>query len=534
MKKILITFLVLLFVSASFAQIVNISGNITSNRTLTNNSIYKLSGFVRVAENATLTIEPGTIIVGENSSQGTLIINKGGKLVAKGTSAQPIIFTSEFALSGSGRTPASGDWGGIIILGNARINVAGGTAAIEGPGDTYGGNNNEDSSGVLEYVRIEYPGIAFSLNNEINGLTFGGVGSKTVVNHVQVSYSGDDSFEFFGGTVNAKNLIAYRGYDDDFDTDFGYSGKLQFLVSLRDPAVADQAGASNGFESDNDGNGSYASPYTSPKWYNVSLFGPKATDTSTTGFNSKYGRGLHLRKNSRNDVNNTLVYAWPKGITLDGTGTIGAADSNLMSLKGIIIVGSGSRTIDTTASKNYNFNVNNWFATNGWNNTSMTIAEAKAGNISLTNPQLLPANDSPLLTNGITPPNDGFFDATANYVGAFGTTDWTSGWANFNPGNYILSASDDNTVISDFTLDQNYPNPFNPSTRINFTIAKSGYAKLAVYNMLGEEVAVLVNGIINSGTHNINFNASNLSSGIYIYKLESNNMTLTKKMALLK
>ena len=108
---------------------------------------------------------------------------------------------------------------------------------------------------VMKYVRIEYPGIAYSPNNEINGLTFGGVGRGTTIDYIQVSYSGDDSYEWFGGTVNCKHLIAYRGWDDDFDTDFGYQGKLQFLVGLRDPEVADQSG-SNGFESDNDGSGS--------------------------------------------------------------------------------------------------------------------------------------------------------------------------------------------------------------------------------------------------------------------------------------
>ena len=118
----------------------------------------------------------------------------------------------------------------------------------------YGGTDANDNSGVLRYVRIEFPGIAFTDNNEINGLTCGGVGAATTLEHVQVSYSGDDSFEFFGGTVNAKYLIAYRGWDDDFDTDFGYSGKIQFAVSLRDPEIADQSG-SNGFESDNDGSG---------------------------------------------------------------------------------------------------------------------------------------------------------------------------------------------------------------------------------------------------------------------------------------
>ncbi|KAF0215595.1 MAG: hypothetical protein FD178_1617 [Ignavibacteria bacterium] len=209
-----------------------LSGNITTNQTLTSDKTYLLKGIVRVMPGATLTIQPGTIIYGENTSQGSLIVKPGGKIMAEGTADKPIVFTSEFKKPGATKTPNYGDWGGIILLGNAPINVAGGKALIEGPGDEYGGTVADDNSGVLKYVRIEYPGIAYSLNNEINGLTLGGVGSKTKLEYIQVSYSGDDSFEFFGGTVNAKYLIAYRGWDDDFDTDFGYSGKLQFLITM--------------------------------------------------------------------------------------------------------------------------------------------------------------------------------------------------------------------------------------------------------------------------------------------------------------
>ena len=159
--------------SVSFAQLVELSGDITSDLTLTNNSTYKLVGFVRVQPPATLTIQEGTLIVGDNATDGTLIIKPGAKINANGTEDAPIIFTSEFALAGSGSTPTYGDWGGIIILGNAKINVPGGTAAIEGPGDSYGGTNDDDNSGILRFVRIEYPGIAYSLNNEINGLNIG-------------------------------------------------------------------------------------------------------------------------------------------------------------------------------------------------------------------------------------------------------------------------------------------------------------------------------------------------------------------------
>ena len=292
-----------------------IAGDITSDLTLTADKTYLLRDIVRVQSGATLTIEPGTIIYGENTTQGSLVIKPGGKIMAEGTVDKPIVFTSEFNKPGSTQEPTYGDWGGIILLGNAPINVPGGTASIEGPGDQYGGTDPDDNSGVMKYVRIEYPGIAYSLNNEINGLTFGGVGRGTTIDYIQVSYSGDDSYEWFGGTVNCKHLIAYRGWDDEFDTDFGFKGKLQFLVGLRDPEVADQSG-SNGFESDNDGSGSTNSPRTSPTWWNVTLVGPLATTTSP--INSLFKRGMHLRRSSQNKINNTLVMGWPLGILIDG------------------------------------------------------------------------------------------------------------------------------------------------------------------------------------------------------------------------
>ena len=195
-----------MFISIANAQDVTVTGSITTNTTLTSDKTYILKGIVRVESGATLTIQAGTKIYGENSSQGSLVVKPGGKIMAEGTATNPIVFTSEFTKAGATRTPTYGDWGGIIILGKAPINVPGGTAAIEGPGDSYGGNDAADDSGVMKYVRIEYPGIAYSLNNEINGLTLGGVGNKTKLEYIQVSYSGDDSYEFFGGTVNAKYL----------------------------------------------------------------------------------------------------------------------------------------------------------------------------------------------------------------------------------------------------------------------------------------------------------------------------------------
>ena len=213
-------------------EVVTIEGEITEDLTLTSNKQYLLKGFVYVTNSAELTIEPGTIIKGDKASKATLVIERGGKIWAQGTKNSPIVFTSNQPKG----ERSYGDWGGIVICGNAKVNTATGTAKIEGgPRSEYGGLDNNDNSGALEYVRIEFSGVEYATDNEINGLTLGGVGSATILRHIQVSYCGDDSYEFFGGTVNAKYLVAFRGWDDEFDTDNGFSGKLQFLVGLRDP-----------------------------------------------------------------------------------------------------------------------------------------------------------------------------------------------------------------------------------------------------------------------------------------------------------
>ncbi|RZK35197.1 MAG: T9SS C-terminal target domain-containing protein, partial [Hymenobacter sp.] len=213
---------------------VTVNAPITTNTTWSASSKYLLKGYVYVRSGATLTIEAGTVIFGDKDTKGALIVEPGAMLMAIGTAAKPIVFTSNQP-KGSRNY---GDWGGLIIAGNAPVNsiVNGVQPTIEGgPTTKYGGTNATDNSGVLQYVRLEFGGVAFSPNNEVNGLTLAGVGSSTVLDHIQVSYSGDDSFEWFGGTVNAKYLVSHRCFDDDFDTDNGFSGKIQFGVALRDP-----------------------------------------------------------------------------------------------------------------------------------------------------------------------------------------------------------------------------------------------------------------------------------------------------------
>jgi hypothetical protein len=295
-----------------------LSGKINADRTLKTGNTYKLRGIVYVVDGAKLTIEPGVIIQGEKSSRGTLVITRGTQILANGTVDKPIIFTSDAA------TPAMGDWGGIVILGRAKTNasyngtaglgeIEGGVNNSEGLG-LYGGADDNDNSGILKYVRIEYPGYAYLPDKELNGLTMGAVGKGTIIDYVQVSNAADDSFEWFGGSVDCKHLIAYKGLDDDWDMDNGFSGRIQFGISMRDSLIADVS-QSNGFEIDNDAGGSSVLPQTSAVFSNMTVIGPRATLTNIG--NSNFRRGIHTRRNSAVSIFNSIIMGWPTGWNLD-------------------------------------------------------------------------------------------------------------------------------------------------------------------------------------------------------------------------
>ena len=444
MKKLLLAAaLIVATISGSIAANITVSGDITTNTNWTNNNVYLLSGWVYVKNNSTLTIQEGTVIKGEKLTQGTLIIERGSKIIAIGTPNRPIVFTSDQ----SPTARSYGDWGGIIICGKANNNQPGGEAIIEGGvGSYYGGGltpDDTDNSGTLKYIRIEFPGIPFQPNQEINGLTLGAVGSGTTIEHVQISYSGDDSYEFFGGAVNAKYLVAFSGWDDDFDTDNGFRGKLQYGVSLRNPNSADQSG-SNSFESDNDATGTLGIPQTRPVFSNFSIFGPKAD--GSTSINSNYKRGAHLRRNTATNIFNSLISGFPTGLLIDAATTETNATNGLLQFQNNIIAGCPN-PMDTIASSSWDIGA--WFNTTGFdntvlaNNTGLMVADG----YNLADPNFLPLTGSPLLSGADftnTDLQDAFFEQTS-YRGAFGSNDWTGCWTEWDPQNEIYNGAIDYT-----------------------------------------------------------------------------------------
>lgn len=407
---------------------IEISGDITTNTTWSSLNKYVLKGFVYVKAPAVLTIEPGAVIKGDKATKGTLIIERGAQIIAVGTQNKPIVFTSNEAKGNR----SYGDWGGIIICGKAPVNLPGGEGTIEGGTNAlYGGTNAADNSGKLKYVRIEFCGIAFQPNQEINGLTLGGVGNGTEIEYVQISYSGDDSFEWFGGNVDAKHLIAFRGWDDDFDTDNGFTGRVQFAAAMRDKDIADQSG-SNGFESDNDGQGTSATPNTKAIFSNVSIYGP--LESSATTINTQFKRGAHLRRNTQTSLYNSLIAGFPTGLFIDGSLAETNASNGSLQVRNTVIAGC---TTPLTASAS--FDIQSWFNTAAFGNAVLpnSVDVQSYYPVNLAAPSFLPQSGSALLTGAdfsASSLQGGFF-TNVNYRGAFGTNDWTQGWTNFDPQN---------------------------------------------------------------------------------------------------
>ncbi len=519
------------------AQVV-VSGDITTNTTWTKNNTYLLQGFVYVTNGAKLTIEAGTVIKGEKASKGSLIITRGTQLIADGTASEPIVFTSNES------TPNYGDWGGLIILGYAPTNqsyngtaclglIEGGldvTKGLYGSGDQPGGcGQANDNSGVLRYVRIEYAGIAFQPNNEINGITFGGVGNGTVVDHVQVSYANDDSFEWFGGTVNCKHLIAYRGLDDDFDCDFGYAGNVQYAMSVRDPLVADVS-SSNGFEIDNNAQGTGATPKTRPTFSNVTMVGPTGT------VDALYKRAAHLRRNSEPGIFNTLLLGnYPEGLLIDGDSCANNATANRLEVKNVIVAGP---TTLVKATVTNGFDVNAWFATAGFSNqkdASNDFAKLQdAYNLDVPNAQ--PEGTSPARNAAsFTAPriNNAFFD-NVSYIGAFGgTTDWTCGWAKFQSLN-VACLTETKDIAAFMSGVKVSPTVAQEQVTLEMNMVQSAELNVSVYDMSGRFFGQLLNERVAQGEQRFILNTADLKDGFYFLRIQAGTSVKTEKLMIIR
>ena len=404
---------------------IAVSGTISQSTTWTANNRYVLSDFVGVATPAVLTIEPGTVVYG-GDTRATLFIQRFAKIVADGTARRPIIFTSAQKVG----SRAQRDWGSLVILGNAPLNVTGGQAILEGlpsqPAYSYGGTNPNDSSGVLRYVRLEFGGFEIAANQEINGLTLGGVGNGTVIDYVEVLHNKDDAFEFFGGTVNASHLLGVAFADDGLDFDFGYTGSVQFAALIK-RASNDENDANIFTESDNNGTGGSETPLTNPRVYNVT----SVRESSGTG---AYG-GV-IRRNSAGKFYNSIITGSRLApVSVRDASTFTNANNGNLILDNSILHGDfsdaafpsrtdGGQTrtfVFTTMTRNRNVNP--------------LLAIGTATLVRTFMPDLAPLDGSPALDADFVanPPDNGFLQAV-DYLGAIGPGDnWVlSGWATFS------------------------------------------------------------------------------------------------------
>ncbi|MDF2514952.1 MAG: hypothetical protein K0R59_248 [Sphingobacterium sp.] len=354
----------------SSLPVVTVSGDITSNTTWASGNVYEISGIVTVKSGVTLTIQAGTYIkstantVG-GTANGVLVIAKGAKINASGTPTNPIVFTSRNLLDGNNATVGkAGDFGGVIILGNARTNepTNNGSKLIEGlqdiPANYYGSNtdaNNAESSGVFRYVRIEYAGYKLSADNEVNGLTLGAVGSGTVLNNVEVAWGLDDGFEFFGGRVNASDLVAFSNDDDQFDFDLGYQGTISNSIAIANKTSSHSASSSNpansdsnGSEIDNHPTGFTLTPKTKPTFSNVRIIGTEdETGITAPGFKS----GVFVRRGAELALVNSKITGYKTGLQINSDATAASTSVQSTSIHGFTLAATagyndlGSNTI---------------------------------------------------------------------------------------------------------------------------------------------------------------------------------------------
>jgi hypothetical protein len=444
----------LLGCAASRAAIIDVTTDVTSDTTWTADNTYLLQTVVYVRGGATLTIEPGTVVKGSTNETSlvardgipnlvsALWVARGAKLMAQGTSDKPIIFTfqgDDVTVPNDVPFNTSGQWGGIVLCGRGQLNSAAfaeGNAAtpkferfegtttdgIEGA-HLFGGNDDTDSSGALRYVSIRYPGNVFAPARELNGLTMAGVGSGTTIEYVEVLNSSDDGFEWWGGNVSTKYLVAAFCEDDDFDTDQGYRGTNQFWFGIKPPWNG--SSDSRGFETDGDLNQNASGEAPKCQWTvsHATLIGRSSAEAGFGG-----GIAWNARDEAAPTVINTIFTAFAAGVKVDGDG-LAEFDAGLADLRNSIFgVPANAGTSDANAA--YLFT-----------DTARTnsIADPLLGGISYTNDVATldprPQTGSPALSN-VLPVPAGL--QQVNYRGAFSQTDnWADGWTALSKAGFL-------------------------------------------------------------------------------------------------
>jgi len=531
-----------------------LSGVISSNRTLDAGQVYLIDGEVYVDNGVTLTIPAGTILKGRqtpsagNGVASVLVVQRGARLVASGTAAQPIIFTAEaddvtdpFDTNESQR----GLWGGVVILGNATNNR--GVRNIEGIPATdrtaYGCGDafpcdDDDDSGVLRYVSVRHAGFTLTANAEINGITFGGVGRNTVVEYVEVFANSDDSFEFFGGTVNARYLVGAYGGDDDIDWDTGYTGNIQFFLSVKD----ESGDVGRCIEGDGAASPFTAVPLSRPVVSNLTCIGSGVG--SAPGGSDAGGPTLFLTENTQGFLYNSVFQS---AQTPRGAIVLEAPADPLVSTR----VNFDEGELDIRNNLFWDFSTGNTAAGLSPEGDA-ALQSAIAGRNTIGNPGLLSvsrqqdrlldprpapgaaaASGADFALAGLSNP----FFTPVSFRGAFGPggPGWAAGWSAISTMNYLSEAfvpTESGPDAARLAVAVG-PNPAGATATVRLTLAAAGDARVAVYDVLGREVAVLLDGPA-ADAPALRLDTRSLPAGVYVVRASADGAVATATLTVVR
>lgn len=543
MKKIYAT-LIAAFGFIAFAQAADVtkSGEITSDETWTSDNTYFLDGYVVVTDGATLTIEPGTVVKGLSAGAVTsgdaasaLVISRGSKLMAEGTASEPIIFTSEFDdvedaddIDLSETDASRGLWGGVIILGRAPIGDNASEATIEGlpeqDNTKYGGSMENDNSGSLKYVSIRHGGSELAPDEEINGLTLGGVGSGTTLEHIEVIYNFDDGIEFFGGSVNLKwATVAFCG-DDSYDWDLGWQGKGQFWFAYGGTDEGDHGGELDGAKPDDNDR------YVTSEIYNFTFIG--GWDGNRT--DAKNEHGILMRDGTAGVLANGIVYGYNNyalqieerdGEDFDSYSKM--QDDELQLLNNIwYAFGEGNSWDDALLATPDNCE-------------DCDLTDLKAHLTSNNNEMADPGIDRnapapnrwslAATKQGAAEPDAWYTDV--DYIGALEIgryeDSWIAGWTAFDE-----YTGGDLTSVEQNPISQSgvYPNPANGNANLSFNLTEGQNVNITVVDLSGKTVLTVANSNFAAGTNNVQINTQALEAGVYFINITSEAGLVTEKM----
>ncbi len=523
--------LVLFSVPSAGQVIISDSGSGTGTTTWTSDNAYVLDGFVFVNSGDVLTIEAGTVIKGQSGSgaeASALVVARGGQIQANGTAENPIIFTFEAdALDGSTPFNVRGQWGGVILLGDAKLNSSPGETQIEGIPDTesrgrYGGENDEDSSGSMTYVSIRHGGTDIGAGNEINGLTLGGVGAGTTLDYIEVISNADDGVEFFGGTAAIKHVVTAFCGDDSFDYDEGWRGYGQFWCTVQEEGEGDRGGEHDGGTDPEDG-----MPYAHPVIFNATYIG-RGADAGR--------RAITLRDNAGGEYHNSIFYNWGRGVDIEnlasGEDSYARFENSEVAFSGNVFDGCTALGPDASASDLFTITMGS-----GWSSAEDSLAAAEAaenafqnaftasnnsimasglnyaieegtGMLGLVPNADLPAGESPALD---------WFDPVV-YPGAFDPSSdctWLEGWSMMAARGFIDCGTSDmeEAKVAIFEV---YPNPSSGSFTVQFGMLVED-AHLRIVDMNGKVVYGQKISSASGTTHE--FSGINLTRGLYVIRL---------------